>query len=161
MIANYGQSQKYYHDLYGCNSRLGELQSAILQIKLKFDFEKSMMARKHQASKYFTVLNNRHLDVPDETNFSNSVFHLFPVLIENGLRDQFIEYLASEGIETIIHYPIPPHKQKCFLDFVAPFPLTVTEDICSRIVSLPVGPHLSSDHIDFICESVNRFKVGP
>ena len=158
-IANYGQSEKYKHDIYGCNSRLGDLQAALLRYKLVNDYPKSLSDRKWQADHYFSRLKNTNLEMPKKSEFSNSVFHLFPVLIDKNLRQRFVEYLASVGIEAIIHYPTPPHKQRCFAGFLPPFALDVTEDICSRTLSLPIGSHLNMKQVEYVCERVNSFKA--
>jgi dTDP-4-amino-4,6-dideoxygalactose transaminase len=158
-IANYGQSEKYKHDINGCNSRLGDLQAALLQYKLEHDYPRSLSHRKWQADLYFSRLKNINLEIPKKLEFSNSVFHLFPVLVDKNLRQSFIKYLASVGIETIVHYPTPPHKQGCFAGFVPPYSLDITEDICNRTLSLPIGPHLNVKQVEYVCERVNSFKA--
>ena len=155
-IANYGQKEKYNHTQIGVNSRLGELQAGILSLKLK-QLAEVIEIRQLQAKRYFDALSNDYVAIPEFRYFENSVFHLFPIFVRNGHRDLFRDFLIQMGVETLIHYPIPPHKQAIFEKFQMLYPNT--EKICDCIVSLPIGPHLNEQDIDYVVTMVNDFKM--
>ncbi len=152
-IANYGSSRKYVFDYKGRNSRMDEVQAAVLRIKLKYiDIENE--SRKALARRYVSSINNPKLRLPDIYYCENSVHHVFPVLCER--RDELQQYLADNGVQTIIHYPIPPHKQRCYTDFSS-LQLPITEQIHRQELSIPLNSVLEEDEIETIIRLLNEF----
>jgi dTDP-4-amino-4,6-dideoxygalactose transaminase len=143
MLRNYGQPQKYYHDFVGVNNRLDEIQAAILRVKLKY-LDEWNGERRRVAKLYDELLEDSEIVIPIEKEYAEHVYHLY--VIRSEKRDALKEYLQKEEIQTQIHYPIPVHKQKAYLEFsVAQLP--VTEKICGEILSLPLHPWTNSDEI--------------
>ncbi len=152
-LRNYGSEQKYYNEYIGVNSRLDELQSAFLNLKLpnlNTDNEK----RRAIAKRYLSAIKNDKIILPFWDFSNNHVFHLFVIRTEN--RDALQQYLLQNNIQTVIHYPIPPHKQQAFLDWNnLSFP--ITEKIHNEVLSLPMSPVLTDDEVDFIIEILNQY----
>ncbi len=144
---NYGQTQKYYHDFQGFNSRLDELQASVLRVKLKhLDYWNNK--RRKIAKIYDDHLNDLDLVLPVEMEDSKHVFHLYVIRCKN--RDRLKEELLKKGVQTKIHYPIPVHNQKAYENFDVKLP--VTEKVCNEILSLPMNPFLDDDEVIYICE---------
>jgi len=152
-IANYGSTEKYVCDFKGLNSRLDEIQAAILDVKLKY-LNQEISARREVARRYMDELKNDKLFIPTLSDWDSHVFHLFPVLVEQ--RNQFQQYLMENGIQTLIHYPIPPHKQKCYSEY-AHISFPITERIHNQELSLPMGPKLKDEEITKIIEVINKW----
>jgi dTDP-4-amino-4,6-dideoxygalactose transaminase len=152
-IANYGSTEKYVCDYKGLNSRLDEIQAAILDVKLKY-LNQEIAARKTVAKRYMHEIKNEKLFIPELSDWGAHVFHLFPILIEQ--RNEFQKYLAENGIQTLIHYPIPPHKQRCYSEY-AHLNFPITERIHETELSLPMSPTLKDDEITKIIEVINRW----
>ncbi|HLV52089.1 MAG TPA: DegT/DnrJ/EryC1/StrS family aminotransferase [Flavobacterium sp.] len=152
-LRNYGSELKYHNVYKGINSRLDELQAAFLRIKLKdLDFDNAR--RRGIARKYMDKITNPLIILPYVTDFEAHVFHIFAVRTEH--RSAFQEYLLEHGIQTLIHYPIPPHKQEAMIDYKQlSFP--VSELIHEQIVSIPLYPSLTVEEQDFIIEKINGF----
>lgn len=152
-LRNYGSEKKYYNDYIGLNSRLDELQAAFLNIKLpNLDIENN--ARKAIAKRYLSEIKNDKIILPYWDLSNNHVFHLFVIRTEN--RDHLQQYLLENGIQTMIHYPIPSHKQKAFSAWNnLSFP--ITEKIHNEVLSLPISPVLTVDEIDFIISILNSY----
>jgi dTDP-4-amino-4,6-dideoxygalactose transaminase len=150
-LGNYGSSKKYIHDYKGCNSRIDELQAAVLDVKLRYlDDENSR--RKEIASLYINKVKNPliHLSLSER----DSVWHIFPVFCEH--RDELQQYLRENGVETQIHYPIPPHKQQCFKEWnQLSFP--ITEQIHSQELSIPCHQAMTKEEVDMIIDLLNSF----
>ena len=150
-LGNYGSSKKYIHDYKGCNSRIDELQAAVLDVKLRYlDDENSR--RKEIASLYINKVKNPliHLSLSER----DSVWHIFPVFCEH--RDELQQYLRENGVETQIHYPIPPHKQQCFKEWnLLSFP--ITEKIHSQELSIPCHQAMTKEEVDMIIDLLNSF----
>ena len=150
-LGNYGSSKKYIHDYKGCNSRIDELQAAVLDVKLRYlDDENSR--RKEIASLYINKVKNPliHLSLSER----DSVWHIFPVFCEH--RDELQQYLRENGVETQIHYPIPPHKQQCFKEWnLLSFP--ITEKIHSQELSIPCHQAMTKEEVDMIIDLLNGF----
>ena len=150
-LGNYGSSKKYIHDYKGCNSRIDELQAAVLDVKLRYlDDENSR--RKEIASLYINKVKNPliHLSLSER----DSVWHIFPVFCEH--RDELQQYLRENGVETQIHYPIPPHKQQCFKEWnLLSFP--ITEQIHSQELSIPCHQALTKKEVDMVIDLLNGF----
>ncbi|MEO8238060.1 MAG: DegT/DnrJ/EryC1/StrS family aminotransferase [Flavobacterium sp.] len=157
-LRNYGSEAKYHNEYIGVNSRLDELQAAFLNLKLanlNADNEK----RRAIAKRYLSEIKSAKIILPtvslEATKQSNNhVFHLFVIRTEN--RDELQSYLLENGIQTMIHYPIPPHKQKAFPDWNdLSFP--ITEKIHNEILSLPISPVMTDDEVGFIIEVLNKY----
>lgn len=152
-LRNYGSNKKYHNDYFGVNSRLDELQAAFLNIKLPH-LNAENEARKKIAKRYLAEINNSKIVLPTCENFDNHVFHLFVIRTEN--RDDLQNYLITNGIETIIHYPIPPHKQKALQDYNY-LSLTITEKIHREVLSLPISSVLTYEEITHIITTLNSY----
>lgn len=153
-LRNYGSEKKYVNLYQGVNSRLDELQAAILRVKLK-DIDHQTDKRRAIATKYLEEINNKKVLLPIiEQNNASHVWHLFVVRVRN--REEFITHLNRNDISTLIHYPIPPHKQDC-LTTLNHEALPITEKIHSELVSIPLHPSLSHQSIDRVIQSINVF----
>lgn len=154
-LANYGSTKKYVFKYLGRNSRLDEIQAAVLNVKLKY-LNQDVELRKQIAKRYISEINNPLIVLPIVNDWDAHVFHIFPILCEN--RDAFQEFLADKGVQTIIHYPIPPHKQECYEDWnKLCFP--ITEKIHNEELSLPISPVMTSDEVTRVIEAVNQFRI--
>jgi dTDP-4-amino-4,6-dideoxygalactose transaminase len=153
-LANYGSRIKYVSEYTGYNSRLDEIQAAILDVKLKYlDIE--LEKRKKVADLYLKTITNPHIKLPIVNDRDSHVFHLFPILTEK--RDDLQSYLKENGIQTIIHYPIPPHKQECYKEMNhLSFP--ITEEIHNNELSLPIGPEIVLEEVVFISDTINKWN---
>jgi dTDP-4-amino-4,6-dideoxygalactose transaminase len=158
MIANHGQEKKYYHKVLGCNSRLDTIQAAILNIKLRYLDEYS--AARNEMANYYDVAFSSidELEVPARQMNSSHVFHQYTLKVKNGKRNELLNYLAEQGIPSMIYYPLPLYKQEAFQQFVSSnFELYITEQLCDQVLSLPIHTEMNIDHINFICNSVKSF----
>lgn len=153
-LHNYGSNKKYVHESIGVNSRLDEIQAAILRIKLRF-LDEENRKRREVAQSLISGINNSLVIVPHVTDYAQHVFHVFPLLCSN--RDTLKEHLLQNGIETQIHYPIPIHKQQCYKQY-AYLSLPVAERLAQQELSLPCHPQLSDSEITTIIEAVNCFN---
>ena len=151
-LGNYGSSRKYVFDYRGRNSRLDEIQAAVLRVKLKFLDEDNARRRKI-AMEYISRINNDLLMLPSENYCQGSVHHIFPVLCRR--RDELQKYLLDNGVQTMIHYPIPPHRQRCYAD-LAGLSLPVTERIHNEELSLPLNQTLRQEEIEKIIRLLNE-----
>lgn len=155
-LANYGSSKKYVFRYTGRNSRLDEIHAAVLDVKLKY-LDDDNAHRTSIANYYYEHLNNPLVTLPDMLPTESNVFHLFPILVGQGKRDQLHDYLQENGVGTIIHYPIPPHKQECYKEWNnRSYPLT--EQIAVEELSLPIGPTITLDEAGKVVELINNFK---
>lgn len=154
-LANYGSKKKYVFKYTGRNSRLDEIQAAVLDVKLKYLVEDNSH-RKDVAKLYINGLNNLYVTLPDTLPYESNAFHLFPILVNSGKRDELHNYLENNGVGTVIHYPIPPHKQECYKQWNN-ISLPITEQIAEQELSLPIGPAISLDDVNRIIDLVNRF----
>lgn len=155
MLRNYGQSRKYYHDFLGYNRRLDGMQAAILDVKLKH-LEIWNKQRREIAGKYHELLKNLPLILPDEKHDREHVYHLFVIRVSE--RERFMEFMESNGIDLGIHYPIPIHLQKSYLNLghkEGDFPLT--EKYSRDIVSLPMFPGMTDKEIEYVCNKIKEF----
>lgn len=152
-IANYGSDRKYHHIYKGVNSRLDEIQAAVLDIKLKhLDSDNN---KRREISKYYREnIKNSKLILPETYDEKSHVWHIFAVRTQN--RDEFQKYLTEKGIQTIIHYPTPPHKQGAYKEWNnLSFP--ITEEIHNTILSLPISPVMTDSEIEKVVEVVNEY----
>ena len=150
-LGNYGSSKKYVFDYQGRNSRLDEIQAAMLDVKLRHLDEDN---QRRQAIADYYINNVKHPEILLPTP-SQSVYHIFPILCER--RDELQQYLKENGVETMIHYPIPPHKQACYKEWNdLSFP--ITERIHRQELSLPCHPAMKQEEADQIVSLLNRFR---
>ena len=152
-IANYGSDRKYHHIYKGVNSRLDEIQAAVLDIKLKhLDSDNN---KRREISKYYREnIKNSKIILPDTYDEKSHVWHIFAVRTKN--RDEFQKYLTEKGIQTIIHYPTPPHKQGAYKEWNnLSFP--ITEEIHNTILSLPISHVMTDSEIEKVVEVVNEY----
>lgn len=152
-IANYGSDRKYHHIYKGVNSRLDEIQAAVLDIKLNhLDSDNN---KRREISKYYREnIKNSKIILPETYDEKSHVWHIFAVRTQN--RDEFQKYLTEKGIQTIIHYPTPPHKQGAYKEWNnLSFP--ITEEIHNTILSLPISPVMTDSEIEKVVEVVNEF----
>ena len=153
MLGNYGSSKKYHFDYQGLNSRLDEIQAAILSVKLKY-IEIDNNRRKEVARYYLEKIHNDEVKLPEIQDWDAHVFHLFPILCKQ--RDQLQLHLKNNSVETLIHYPIPPHKQKAYAEWNnITFPLT--EEIHNNVLSLPISQVITDDELWIVVDAVNSF----
>ncbi len=158
-LANYGSRKKYINDHRGVNSRLDEIQAAVLSVKLKYlDIENQK--RRDAALFYLKNIKNDEIILP--TSYANGgddimshVWHLFVVRTRN--RDALQKYLTNNEIQSLIHYPIPPHRQNAYKEWNH-LTLPITEKIHNEVLSLPLGPTLSTHEMECVVEVINRFK---
>ena len=152
-LRNYGSEQKYYNDYIGINSRLDELQASFLNLKLSnLDVENDK--RRAIAKRYLSEIKNHKIVLPFWDFSNNHVFHLFVIRTQN--RDALQAYLTQNNIQTVIHYPIPPHKQKALLEWNN-LSLPITEKIHNEVLSLPISPVLTNQEVSFIIEILNQY----
>jgi UDP-2-acetamido-2-deoxy-ribo-hexuluronate aminotransferase len=171
MIANHGQSKRYYHDIVGCNSRLDTIQAAILDIKLKH-LDEYITARRKAAGFYDRVFaGNKKLKTPFRATYSHHVFHQYTLLVDGGddpgagsnrdYRDGLNSFLANNKIPSMIYYPVPGHMQKMFEQFdVAAKAMPVTDWLTQRVISLPMHTELEEDQLKYITDKVIEYTVG-
>lgn len=150
-ISNYGSSKKYVNEVKRLNSRLDEIQAAFLRIKLQ-KLDEDNKRRLEIAAIYETELNDLPIILPEFSK--NHVYHLY--VIRTNKRDELQEFLGKQGIQTMIHYPIPPHKQMAYKEFNH-LKLPITEQIHNTVLSLPISPVHENHEILEVCESIKRF----
>ena len=154
-LANYGSSRKYVNDEKGTNSRLDPLQAAVLSVKLD-RLDEWTERRRAIADRYLQELAGTSLELPQVPSWAEPVWHLF--VVQSPARDALQRHLADRGIDTIIHYPIPPHRQGAFArDGVAQSKLPVAEALADRVLSLPIGPHMDDAHAQRVMDAVRGF----
>lgn len=158
MIANHGQSKRYYHDLVGCNSRLDTLQAVVLDIKLKY-LDEYIAARRSAADHYDRALGGvPGLITPYRARYSNHVFHQYTILLDPAVRGELQAYLAEKGIPSMIYYPVPAHQQEMFAGIEGiPASLPVTDNISKRVLSLPMHTELDPTQLTYITDSILEF----
>lgn len=154
-LRNYGSHEKYKNLFKGVNSRLDEMQAAILRVKLKY-LDKDNEKRRQIAEYYLNHIKNEKVILPiiESGNRLSHVWHLFVVRVEN--RERFQKYLKENGIQTIIHYPIPPHKQKAYEEWKH-CSFSISEEIHKTVISLPISPVLALEHAKKIVKVVNKY----
>ena len=150
-IANYGSSRKYVFDYVGRNSRIDEIQAAVLSVKLKY-LDADNARRKEIANFYIDHVSNPLVRLPEK---SESVCHIFPVLSEQ--RDDLQQFLADKGVGTVIHYPIAPHQQRCYADWNN-LSLPITEQIHAQELSLPCHQAMTDDEVMEVTRLMNEFR---
>ena len=152
-LRNYGSPAKNQNQYKGHNSRLDEIQASVLSIQLEY-LETDNTRRREIAQRYLMEIKNPHLTLPRATPDPESVWHLFVVRAVE--RDALQHHLADRGIETAVHYPVPPHKQKAYAEWNhLSFP--ITEALHREVLSLPMGPHLADDQVSRVIAAVNSY----
>lgn len=161
MIANHGQSVRYYHDLVGCNSRLDTLQAAVLNIKLPL-LDDYIVARRKAADFYDKAFaGHSKITTPARASYGNHVFHQYTLLLEGVDRDGLNKFLASHNIPSMIYYPVPAHRQKMFESFGSGnLNMPKTDWLTERVISLPIHTELDTDQLEFITAKVLEFVNG-
>lgn len=156
-LRNYGSHKKYENLYQGVNSRLDELQAAFLTIKLKY-LDENNSRRQQIAKKYCTDIVNNLISLPHLPDFSNEhVWHLFVIQCDN--RDKLQEFLSDKGIQTLIHYPTPPHLQQAYRELgLKEGTLPITESIHNKVLSLPIGPTLSDIEVKTVITAINEYQ---
>ena len=152
-LRNYGSAQKYVNDYQGHNSRLDELQAAILSAKLPF-LDRENNRRREIARHYLTGLKNPAVTLPPADQIDRDVWHLF--VIRHPRRDALRAYLHDRGIGSDIHYPTPPHRQKAYLE-LAQLSFPIAEALHREVLSLPLNPYLTNDEAAYIVDVINEF----
>lgn len=152
-LANYGSQKKYVFKYRGRNSRLDELQAAILDVKLRH-LDDDNHQRQEVARYYYEHISHPLVRLPQQIPNENNVYHIFPILCNE--RDRLQEHLREQGIQTLIHYPIPPHRQECYREW-AGMSLPVTERIHREELSLPISPVISMKEAEVIVNSINNW----
>jgi len=153
-LANYGSEKKYVFKYRGRNSRLDEIQAAVLDVKLKHLDEDNLL-RQQVAAYYFEHINNPLIQLPSRLPDANNVYHLFPILCEK--RDELQAFLKERGVQTLIHYPIPPHKQECYCGEWKGLSLPITERLADQELSLPMSQMLTEKDIKEVVIKLNSF----
>jgi UDP-2-acetamido-2-deoxy-ribo-hexuluronate aminotransferase len=153
MIANHGQSVKYYHDVVGCNSRLDTIQAAVLKIKLKH-LDTYCNNRRKVAEYYNNAFaNHPNIITPMVPAYSHHVFHQYTLILENIDRNKLQELLAEKNIPSMIYYPVPAHKQKMFDAFnVSDIKLPITDWLTPRVISLPIHTEMTTEELEYITQ---------
>ena len=153
-LGNYGSERKYVFGMRGRNSRLDELQAAVLRVKLRY-LDADNAVRRRIAAFYIANIANPVLHLPSADYCCNSVHHIFPVMCAR--RDELQRYLADRGVQTMIHYPIPPHRQRCYSEWGG-LSLPVTEKIHREELSIPLNQTMTRDEVERVAELLNAFE---
>ncbi|MCI7070638.1 DegT/DnrJ/EryC1/StrS family aminotransferase [Bacteroides pyogenes] len=159
-LANYGSQKKYVFKYAGRNSRLDEIQAAVLDVKLKYLVEDNAK-RKAVAHYYYEHINNSLISLPDLLPDEQNAYHLFPIIVSGkGNRDRLHDYLDENGVGTVCHYPIAPHKQECYAKDAWNTPqlsLPITERLADEELSIPIGPAITMEEVAQVVELINNF----
>lgn len=155
MLRNYGSREKYVHEVKGVNSRLDPIQAAILSVKLKY-LDDDINRRREIAYRYLNGIKNPHIQLPVAPETEEHVWHLF--VVRATRRSLLQEHLAINGVETMIHYPTPPHRQAAYNEMET-IPLPLADRLHNEVLSLPMGPFLDADEIEHVISACNSFMV--
>ena len=166
-LANYGSQKKYVFKYTGRNSRLDEIQAAVLDVKLRH-LDDDIKARQAIANYYYDHIDNPLITLPKRLPHENNVYHLFPILVKGdgqlaigNMRDKLQKYLEENGVGTVIHYPIAPHKQECYVHASWNTPqlsLPITEMLADCELSLPISPTMTQEEAAEVVRLINAFK---
>ena len=154
-LRNYGSYKKYENLYKGINSRLDEIQAAMLRVKLGY-LDQETTRRREIANIYRNGITNPLIQLPKWNNDENHVFHLF--VIQTTQRDKLQKHFENNGVQTVIHYPIAPHKQEAYKDFNN-LKLEITETIHNQVLSIPISPMMSNNEVDKVITILNKFKM--
>jgi len=158
MIANHGQSKRYYHDIVGCNSRLDSIQAAILNEKLKH-LDEYIEARRRAADFYDNAFAGcKKIKTPYRASHSNHVFHQYTLILEGVDRDELHKFLTEQKVPSMIYYPVPAHQQKMFAQYNSSMlQMPVTDWLTRRVISLPMHTELDEEQLNYITSKVSEF----
>ena len=158
MVANHGQSKRYYHDVVGCNSRLDTLQAAVLEVKLKY-LDDYIAARRRVADHYDAAFAGQpRISVPYRAGYAHHVFHQYTLILEGIDRNELHDYLAARNIPSMIYYPVPAHRQKMFAQFNSSrTDLPTTDWLTERVISLPMHTEMDETQLSLITSSILEF----
>lgn len=158
MIASHGQSMKYYHEMVGCNSRLDTIQAAVLSVKLKY-LNEYTVARQKAAEFYDRGLAGTNgIILPQKMKYSTHVYHQYTLKVSNGKRDELKQYLADNGIQTMVYYPKPLQRQQAFRGIVRYGDnLDVSEQLCNEVLSIPMHTELTEETQQFIIDKIKEY----
>ena len=158
MIANHGQSKRYYHDIVGCNSRLDSIQAAVLNVKIRL-LDEYINARRQAADYYDAAFaGNPKITTPYRAPYSKHVFHQYTLILDGVDRDALNQFLAQHNIPSMIYYPVPAHRQKMFDAFGgSSYVLKTTDWLTERVISLPMHTELDEEQLQFITSKVLEF----
>lgn len=155
-LANYGSERKYVFKYAGINSRMSEMDAAVLRIKLKY-LDHDNARRQQLADFYYGHISNPLITLPERLPDAHNVYHQFPIFCKE--RDQLQTFLAQQGVQTLIHYPIPPHKQQCYYEaWGHELSLPVTERIHAEELSIPMSPVVSADEAQQVVDVLNKWQ---
>ncbi|HEY0678672.1 MAG TPA: DegT/DnrJ/EryC1/StrS family aminotransferase [Chitinophagaceae bacterium] len=162
MIANHGQSKRYYHDIVGCNSRLDSIQAAVLNVKIRL-LDEYINARRRAADYYDAAFaGHEKITTPYRASYSKHVFHQYTLILEGVDRDALNQFLAQHNIPSMIYYPVPAHRQKMFDAFGgSSYVLKTTDWLSERVLSLPMHTELDEEQLKFITTKVLEFVNNP
>ncbi|MEP6738190.1 MAG: DegT/DnrJ/EryC1/StrS family aminotransferase [Chryseolinea sp.] len=158
MISNHGQKVKYYHDIIGVNSRLDTLQAAILNVKIKYLGDYTQ--RRNAVAEYYdqALAGIEGLEIPYRATYSNHGFHQYTLKVKGVDRDAFKEYLAKEGVPSMIYYPVPLHLQQAYQQKeYGPGSFPVAESLSKAVISLPIHTEMTSSQLEFIADTVRKY----
>lgn len=160
MIANHGQSKRYYHDQIGVNSRLDSIQAAILRVKLRYLDEYN--AARNKAAEFYgkAFKSTPHITAPVTASFSTHVYHQYTVKLHDVNRDALQAFLKENGVPTNIYYPLANHKQKAFADMVKPERLETTEELSNQVLSFPIHTEMTTEQLEHITRFTLEFVNG-
>jgi len=158
LIANHGQSKRYYHDIIGCNSRLDSIQAAVLNVKLKY-LDTYIKARREVAFYYDKAFaDHPKIKTPYRAPYSNHVYHQYTLILTGVDRDGLNQFLAENNIPSMIYYPVPAHRQKMFEKLGGKdYKLDVTDWLTQRVISLPMHTELTTEQLKFITDTVLQY----
>ena len=158
MIANHGQSKRYYHDIVGCNSRLDTIQAAVLEIKLRH-LDAYINRRRNVADFYDKAFaGHPKISTPYRATDSRHVFHQYTLILQGLDRNGLHDYLAAQNIPSMIYYPVPAHRQKMFESFTSSsVELHTTDWLTERVISLPMHTEMDEEQLNFITATVLAF----
>lgn len=155
-LANYGSERKYVFKYAGINSRMSEIDAAVLRIKLKY-LDHDNARRQQLADFYYGHISNPLITLPERLPDAHNVYHQFPIFCKE--RNQLQTFLAQQGVQTLIHYPIPPHKQQCYYEaWGHELSLPVTERIHAEELSIPMSPVVSADEAQQVVDVLNKWQ---
>lgn len=156
MLRNYGSEKKYDHQVLGCNSRLDEIQAAVLRVKLR-QLDTWNEERRAIATRYDALLTGLPVTLPEVPDWASPVWHLY--VIRSLRRDALQAHLQSQGIQTVIHYPVPPHQQACYASQMAGSTYPLAEALCDQVLSLPMYPGLTEAEQHRVAEAIASFQA--
>lgn len=155
-MRNHGESQRYHHDRVGGNFRLDTLKAAVLLVKLRY-LDEFTRRRRHNAARYNELLNGSCVTTPYVAEGHQPVYHQYSILCDR--RDDLVAFLRYRGVATGVYYPVPLHRQRCFASLgYGPESLPITEQTCSRIVSIPCHPMLTEEDVQYVASCIHEFE---